>query len=769
MSRHQQTRWNALSLVALIGILTLFAAPVPPQSPLLPREATPEATPEPTPPPAEQLEALEEEIEAAESAATPATAERLGITEERLNERAARLRSLASTLRQQINLQERLEELERAREDLEKEIEAWRENGGAEAGPPTMRLADKLRDEADTARRQTGNLELSLEIAEEEHEQALERLKEAQRERREAAEAAESAEDPQQRARLQWERGRAELEERLAEAEAANRRLRKEATELELANSRERQAFLEERAEAIAARVQFTRQELEEQISEADMKRDAVERSLAQLRDTHRANDARRDEAREALDAARGEEQLARRTAELAARTAWADTSARVLELAERRLELHRTERLLWERRYLVAQGKTDEELGEWLAETERFLEELQRDRKVQESRLLDLKANIASLQRQREGAEATYERQAMETRLNALRARESRINDYLAELIPLERLAERLTGEIERERTQVTLSEHLARVQRFAAKAWDFELLEWGGESITLKKIVIALAVLILGMILAAKVSRGLRRQIMARGRVNENSAAAIEKTLFYLGVFLVVIFALNVVNIPLTLFAFLGGALAIAIGFGAQHIINNFISGIILMIERPIRIGDLVEVDGHYGHIQEIGARSTRLKTASNIHLLIPNSKLLENTVINWTLSDERVRVYLTVGVLYGSPTREVERILRQVTAEEKRVLKTPAPVILFKEFGDNALIFELHFWVHLRRPMDEWIVSSALRFRIDELFREANIVIAFPQRDVHLDSLSPIQVEMVEKTHSRPYTPPAPEKPS
>lgn len=762
-------RWNRPLILAVWWLLAFPAATGLSQSPLLRNEPEAEATPEPTPPPAERLSTLEEEIEAAESAASPATAERLGIPEERLNERAARLRSLAGALRQQISLNERFEELEQTRLDLEKEIETYRETGGAEAGPPTMRLADKLRDEADTAQRQTGNLELSLEIAEEEHEQGLERLKETGRARREAAEAAQAAEDPQQRARLQWEAALAEIEERLAQAEADNRRLRKEAVEQELAISRERQEFLGQRAEAVATRTLFTRQELEEQLSEADMKRDAVERSLAELRDTHRANDARRDEAREALDAARGEQAIAQRTGELAARTAWADTSARVLDLAERRVELHRTERLLWERRYLVAQGKSDEELGQWLAETERFLDELQRDRKVQESRLLDLKADIAGLQRQIETAGEDYERRTAETRLNALRAREDRINDYLAELIPLERLAGRLKEEIERERTQVSLSERIDRLRRMGSRAWNFELLEWGGQSITLKKIFIVILVLIVGMILAGRVSRMIRGQISARGKINENSAAAIEKTLFYIGVFLVVIFALNVVNIPLTLFAFLGGALAIAIGFGAQHIINNFISGIILMIERPIRIGDLVEVDGHYGHIQEIGARSTRLRTGGNIHLLIPNSKLLENTVINWTLSDEQVRVKLSVGVVYGSPTREVERILKQVTDEEARVMKSPPPIILFKEFGDNALIFELHFWMQLRRPMDEWIVSSALRFRIDDLMREAKIVIAFPQRDVHLDSISPIQVEVVDRSRTPPFPPATPENPS
>jgi small-conductance mechanosensitive channel len=201
------------------------------------------------------------------------------------------------------------------------------------------------------------------------------------------------------------------------------------------------------------------------------------------------------------------------------------------------------------------------------------------------------------------------------------------------------------------------------------------------------------------------------------------------------------------------LTLFTFLGGAVAIGVGFGAQNLINNFISGFIIMAEQPIKIGDLIEIEGTFAMVEEIGARCTRIRTGANVHILVPNSSFLEKNIINWTLSDKEVRAQVTIGIVYGSPVREAERIILEVANEHKRVKKHPKPFVLFNDFGDNALIFDLYFWIRMERIMDRRIVESEIRFRIDELFREAGIVIAFPQRDVHLDIQKPLKFHMVK----------------
>jgi len=150
-------------------------------------------------------------------------------------------------------------------------------------------------------------------------------------------------------------------------------------------------------------------------------------------------------------------------------------------------------------------------------------------------------------------------------------------------------------------------------------------------------------------------------------------------------------------------------------------------------------------------YGTVQRIGARSTQIRTGNNLDIIVPNSSFLESNVVNLTLGDDRYRTQVNVGVIYGSPTRDVTRLLKHAAVEHGRVLDRPEPFVWFSEFGDNALIFELHFWVKVRTVSDRRRIESDIRYRIDQLFREAGLVIAFPQRDIHLDTTSPIDVRL------------------
>ena len=197
----------------------------------------------------------------------------------------------------------------------------------------------------------------------------------------------------------------------------------------------------------------------------------------------------------------------------------------------------------------------------------------------------------------------------------------------------------------------------------------------------------------------------------------------------------------------------------LAIGIGFGSQNIMNNFISGLIILAEHPIKVGDLIDVDGVFGQVERIGPRSSRIRAGDNTHVIVPNSAFLEKNVLNWTVSDDVIRTWVDVGVAYGSPVEEVAEGLQRAVAEEPGVLDSPEPEILFMDFGDNALAFRAYFWVRVARSLDRHRFQSRLRFRIDRIFREAGIVIAFPQRDVHLDSLSPLEVRMVGSDDDAP----------
>ncbi len=281
----------------------------------------------------------------------------------------------------------------------------------------------------------------------------------------------------------------------------------------------------------------------------------------------------------------------------------------------------------------------------------------------------------------------------------------------------------------------------------------WSFQLTTIDGRSLTVGKVVTAILILLIGAVIAKFAMRRIARRVLARVGIEPGAAAAFETLGFYVVMAGLVVFALWVSEIPLTVFTLAGGALAIGVGFGSQKIVNNFISGLIILAERPIKIGDLIDVDGTFGAVESIGARSTLIRSFDNIHVVVPNSTFLESNVINWTHSDNLVRIRLTVGVAYGSPTRRVEQLILQAIGEHSKVIVPPEPQVLFDDFGDSALVFEAMFWIKMFRPMDRRRVLSDLRFRVDELFRENGIVIAFPQRDVHLDGLGPVEVRLVD----------------
>jgi potassium efflux system protein len=179
-------------------------------------------------------------------------------------------------------------------------------------------------------------------------------------------------------------------------------------------------------------------------------------------------------------------------------------------------------------------------------------------------------------------------------------------------------------------------------------------------------------------------------------------------------------------------------GGAIAIGIGFGSQAIVNNFVSGLILMIERPIKVGDLIVYADTPGRVEKIGPRSTRIRTLDNVHLIVPNSRLLENNVFNWTLGDDVVRTRVAIGVTYGTPTREVEKLLLELMDAQPEILKHPRPLVLFEEFAGDALRFQAEFSIKLSPLVDERVVRSNLRHAIDAEFRRRGIVLAYPPRD-------------------------------
>lgn len=289
-------------------------------------------------------------------------------------------------------------------------------------------------------------------------------------------------------------------------------------------------------------------------------------------------------------------------------------------------------------------------------------------------------------------------------------------------------------------------------------SQVWRAELVRIGGEPVTVGSVILALLLIGLGYIVARVVSRAAARLMTRRVTVDTGAAHSIESLSFYLLFIAFVFTSLNIVQFPLTVFTIAGGAVAIGVGFGSQNVMNNFISGLILLFERPIRTGDLISLESAYGVVEHIGARSTRIRSPENTQMIVPNSYLVENRLTNLTLSDDIVRTSIEVGVAYGSPVREVERLLREAVQGHDRILKERDPQILFTAFGDNALMFEALFWLRARSILERRQVQSDVRFRVDDLFRAADISIAFPQRDVHLDTLRPLDVRLIDGAAGR-----------
>lgn len=284
---------------------------------------------------------------------------------------------------------------------------------------------------------------------------------------------------------------------------------------------------------------------------------------------------------------------------------------------------------------------------------------------------------------------------------------------------------------------------------------AWNFPITKGTNDRyITPGSLVIGLVAMFIVFAIAAKLSRSVSGGVQRRFRTDATKTVLIEKWVYYLALVLLVLTVLNWLNIPLTVFAFLGGALAIGIGFGGQNLMNNFISGIILLFERRVNVGDIVEVDGHTGKVMHLGSRSSRIRKWDGVDVLVPNSYFLEKNVINWTLSDPNHRYDFIVGVAYGSPLEQCQQMFLKILQDNPHVLKDPAPVVLFEAFADSTLNFHFYYWLPVNVPhINTGIVGSELRMRVDAVCREAGVNIAFPQRDVRLITDKPIQVTVRE----------------
>jgi len=267
---------------------------------------------------------------------------------------------------------------------------------------------------------------------------------------------------------------------------------------------------------------------------------------------------------------------------------------------------------------------------------------------------------------------------------------------------------------------------------------------LKFGKISLTLGGVLLFLFSVWLAFWAAKTVRLILQDEVLPRMSLPRGVASSIASLTYYAMAILGLLVALAAAGFEMSQFAIVIGALGVGIGFGLQNVVNNFVSGLILMFERPIQPGDVVEVGGTSGKVREIGMRATTLSTFEGADVVVPNGVMLNEKLINWTLSDMDRRIDVNVGVAYGTDPNRVLQLLMDVTRSTDGIADRPEPTILFVGFGANSLDFAIRSWTN---NFDEWVkIRSALTVRVHDALKDAGIEIPFPQHDLHLRSVSP-----------------------
>lgn len=278
----------------------------------------------------------------------------------------------------------------------------------------------------------------------------------------------------------------------------------------------------------------------------------------------------------------------------------------------------------------------------------------------------------------------------------------------------------------------------------------------------VTVGKSIGVLLMLVAGFWLAKRLSYMLVQRISRRLRLSTHLERVIRRWISSVLLLVVVLLVLKTARIPLTVFAFLGGALAIGVGFGAQNVIKNLISGVIILFERKIRVGDIISVGGMSGTVLNVDLRATTVRGGDGIDAIVPNSLLLENQISNWSGGNPTVRRGFVIGVAYGTDMRMAAQLVTDCALAQAAVLKEPPPEVLFDDFGADACVLRLQYWIALHGERGGAAVDSDLRYAIQDAFGAAGIEMPVPRRTVLRDAAQPMHVEPAERNAAPRGTP-------
>jgi potassium-dependent mechanosensitive channel len=680
-----------------------------------------------------------------------------GTPQEELLERRTLLHHIVRSLDEQIDDSLRLEQARRHRNDLAESPTATAANTPEETPPYSVFFADQLWDNAFSLRLTVEGLQSQLSLIELRSDHARESLVAAEERLRQTTERLENAKGTPAEERQAWLHDLETLRQRAAAALLHAAQLSKTRIEEELSDARARLESADRRLAAVEPEVEFTETDLSKIRSHLSEERqhltDALDQSTADR--LRQFDELRTMEGQLAARLSKGNaaaRQVPRNLRRLQAGVEVArirtDNLSLRGDLLQLLLDVVEGERQLWESRFAIVHDRKPGKIREAYDRFTPLFTNFQASRDYVRQQAGIGSGQIGELETRVKNSPTPAERTHAQALLDAHRQRADIYNSALQRLDHTSRFLERWKSMFTEQQHELPWIARMEgwwqRVWTGAKATWDWEVFSaedtievdgkkiTGHRSVTVGKIVTALVILSIGYWLCLYLAGLVGRLAMTRLGVDPELANLLRQWSQALLLTILIVTSLLWVKIPLTIFAFLGGAFAIGIGFGAQNLLKNVISGILLLIERPLRVGDLIEVENVRGRVTTIGLRSSTVRDAKGVVTLIPNSSFLERHLTNWTYSSRIGRFSLRVGAPYGSATQVVMDLLAGLAAGHPHVLKTPQPQVLLDEFGTQGRIFTLNYWLEIRLDVDPHEVASDLRFAIEKKFEEAGVKI-------------------------------------
>jgi potassium-dependent mechanosensitive channel len=677
------------------------------------------------------------------------------------------LKSIDAVLAQQQAVEQQIAELESRQAELRKGLQSLGTQGIGEKPPYSFLLFDRLGDEVAAEQSRQSALADKVAAATAAREQAESALDQSQRTKRQAQSAVDANNDPEQTASLAAALAKAGQDVTLAsetlvlrKKELAREKLTQDVQALTL------QLAAAKLAE-VKKQVEFSQGDLEQVLAQIQKQEEDVKLEVSSAEGNLRRVEDAWTEARNKYDQGNGDHQQLAEEVE-----AWRlarEAVQQKINMLNRQLQRLTQLRTLWERRFQVVSGApSSDDVSKWLDETKQILKELDREASVQRANIDERRKIAATLDTKVENAQQESPKLAHWISEQVAQVR-GMVGLYERELTSIEnarRLHEKLAAEIAPDRLKISPLEWWSAVRRHAVAFWNFELTTIDESPLYVKTIFKGILFLVIGIILARFVSALVIKRLLGKSKISRDAKAAIQTLMFYTLVVFVVVFVLATVQVPLTVFTVIGGALALGVGLGSQNLVNNFLSGLIVMAERPVRIGERIVFGNYDGFVEEVGFRSTRIRTLTDHVVMIPNASLVSESIEN--IERRRcIRRLFNVTITYDTPREkivEAVQVIRNILEEDG--LREPIhpvfgwdeypPRVVFNEYNADSLNILVVYWYAPPNFWDYLLHSERVNLRILEEFERLGVEFAFPTQTLYLarDQRRPLAVELLNK---------------